>query len=298
MSSSNIKAIFSSANPNFYKEIFSQSFGRSLGYLALLVLIVSLILSAKFALELKKGIGVFSKEIVERLPEVIPQGIPPIRIEKGKVSSPVEQPLVFEKNGVAFVLDVTGKITSLDQYKEGLLLTQDKIIFKRDKEIGSETTEYDLSKMKFDLLDIKPGDKQKGEILILTWGKRVFSITRQSIDRVGNTIILLMLPFVLLFSFVAFLTGKLLQVLLFSLVSMAFNKTTGARLKYANLINIGIYALTPATVLSVVLISSSAGPAKNLALKAWPLCYMLLYMVFLYLAIIKCRQNTPEQVTP
>jgi hypothetical protein len=296
MSRNNIKAIFNSANPNFYKEIVSQSFGKSLGYLSFLVLLVSLILSAKFALDLKRGIVVFSREIVERLPQIIPQGIPPIRIENGKISSPVAQPLVFAKDGFAFVLDATGKVTSLDQYKNGVLLTQNKIIFKKEKEVGTETTEYDLSRIKFDLLDIKPGDKQKGEILNITWGKRVFILSKESIARVGNTAVLLILPFFLLFSFATFLIGKLLQVLIFSLVSLVFNRSTAASLKYGNLINIGIYAITPPTVLSVVLILSTAGPGKHLVLKIWPICYMVLYGVFLSLAIIKCKQNTQVEV--
>ncbi len=296
MSIKNIKAIFNSANPNFYKEIVSQSFGKSLGYLAVLVLIVSLILCAKFALELRRGIEVFSTEIVQRLPQVIPQGIPAIRIDSGKISSPVAQPFIFQKDGFAFILDATGKTTSLDQYKEGVLLMQDKVIFKRDKGVGSEITEYNLSKMKLDLVDIKPGDKQKGEILNITWGKKVFSITRESISRVGGMIVLFILPFFLIFSFAALLTGKLLQVLIFSLVSLVFNKSTAASLKYGELINIGVYAITPPTVLSVVLILSTAGPGKHLVLKIWPLCYMAMYLVFISLAIIKCKQKTEAQV--
>jgi hypothetical protein len=296
MGNNNIKAIFSSANPKFYKEIIFQPFGRSLGYLSLLLLIVSLILSAQFAWKLKKGIEVFSREVIERLPEIIPQGIPPLRIEKGRVSSPVPQPFVIQKDNFAFVLDVTGKVTSLDQYKEGVLVTRDKIILKRDKEVGSEISEYDLNRMKFDLLDIKPGNKDKGEIINLTWGKKTFSVTSSGIARLANTAVLLILPFFLFLSFTSLLIGKLLQVIIFSLLSLVINNATAGRLKYRELINIGVYALTTPTVLSVVLILSTAGPGKQLLLRVWPIFYVIIYVIFLSLAIIKCKQDTEPQV--
>ena len=43
---------------------------------------------------------------------------------------PESQPAIYTDSGISFILDTTGKITDLSDYKTGILVTADKIFFK------------------------------------------------------------------------------------------------------------------------------------------------------------------------
>jgi len=192
------------------------------------------------------------------------------------------------------VLDTTGKIVSLDGYKNGILITKDKVIFKAAEGGRTKVEEYDLSKVKISPFIVKSGDAQRGELLHLTIGKKILSITKNSIDKAGNVISLLVFAIMVLFMFGLFLNTKLFQIFIFSLVSLIINSLSSGRLKYVYLLNIGTYAITVPTVVSVFLILFPV-TGKQTLLKLWPLFYILLYLVFLYLAIVRCKQAEESQ---
>lgn len=293
-SKSSILAILRSADPKFYKEIALQPFSRSIKYLLLLVFIASLIISLKSVWELKKGIARFSYGAALDLAEMMP-AISEVKIDKGTASSPVKQPFIFQKEDFVFILDTTGAVTSLDNYKEGVLLEKNKLKVKtaQKKGLSSRTEEYDLSGIKSQPLIFKSGDKQKGEILSITVGNKVLNVSRDNIDKLGRRLSLLVSPVLLLVTFVFSLLAKLFQVVLFSAASLLFNSVLKAKLGYKSLLNIGVYAITPPTILSIIVLFLPWGAGKNTFFLIWPLFYIFFYVVFLSLAIGNCRQE-PE----
>ena len=75
-----------SFSPRFYKEIVSQSFGRSFGYLVLLVLTMSLVLSIKYSFNAQTGIQKGVEWINANLAEKLSEFLPEITIKDGKLS--------------------------------------------------------------------------------------------------------------------------------------------------------------------------------------------------------------------
>ncbi|HTY44755.1 MAG TPA: DUF1189 family protein [Patescibacteria group bacterium] len=290
------KGIVNSFNPRFYKHIAPQSFGKSFTYLLFMVLVVSLLLSAKYLLELRKGIADFTDLAFRNLEETLVSGFPEIKIEKGQVSSTVKQPFLVKKGDFAFVLDTTGQVTSLNEYKNGILVTANKLITKTTKSGGAsaEVNEVDLAKMRVDLLMLKPGDKQKGELVSLTINNKVFSVTKDNVNALGKKIAFILSPFLLILIFVSLLLGKLIHIVFFSLISLLANAIAKAGLGYRSLLNIGTYAITLPTAVSTVMIVLF-GTAKNGFLPALFLPYVVIYVAFLFLAVNHAKPGSGAQ---
>ncbi len=238
-----------SFSPKFYKNIVSQSFARSFGYLSLLVLVLSLVLSVKYTLNTRVAIQKFVEWINTVFVEKIPEFLPEINIKNGKVSSPAEQPLIREWKEFAFILDTTGTITSLDKYKNGILLTKHTLIVKHTERSKTQTEEYDLSKVKS--FKITPGEKE-GEFITLNFEGRKFNLTQNNIERWSDIVVKIIFPIMVASLFFYYLLAKIFHLLLFSLLSLIVNGVTNAKLKYDNLLNIGVLALTPPVVFSVL----------------------------------------------
>ncbi len=290
------KGILNSFNLTFYKHIAQQSFGKSFKYLLFMVFIVALLLSAKYVLELRKGIADFTNLVFKNLEQTLADGLPEIKIEKGQVSSTVQQPFMVKKADFVFILDTTGQVASLNEYKNGILLTVNKLITKSTKEngISSEVNEVDLTKMKVDLLLIKPGDKQKGELVSLAINNKIFSVTKDNINALGKKIALIISPFLLALTFLALLLGKLIHILVFSLVSLIANAVTKAGMRYRSLLNIGTYAVTLPTAVSTIMIIVF-GNAKNGFLPVLFLPYIVIYAAFLFLAVSQAKPGSGAQ---
>ena len=276
-----------SFNPKFYNEIAEQGFGKSFKYLVLFLLLVGLLIGGKFSFVIKTGLQQANQWISENLPGKMKEYLPQqIEIKNGKLSVDAEQPFIrlLAEEG-AFIVDTTGKITSLDDYKNGLLITETKLIFKQTKPTGAvETKEQSFADVP--LLNIKPGDNSRGEIIKLAWKssptepEQFFVLTYELLDKWARTLWkIAFLPF-FMFLFVYFLISKLLQLFLFSLVSLITNAIINAKLQYKNLLNIGIYALTPATFLATLFI------LFNVRIPAFGLIYILIYSTFLALGVV------------
>ncbi|MBU4128561.1 DUF1189 domain-containing protein, partial [bacterium] len=103
----------------FYKEIAFQKITKSIGYFFLFIFLITLVLSMKYSTALIQGMGEVSKELGDRLPE--------IRIENGVVSTDVQEPFTIEEKDFIFIIDTTGKKTTIDpSCKQGILLTKNK----------------------------------------------------------------------------------------------------------------------------------------------------------------------------
>ncbi len=240
----------STTNFRFYKEVAFQKVSKSIGYFFLFILLITLILSMKFSTALIQGMGEVSKELGDRLPE--------IRIENGVVSTDVQEPFVIEEKNFIFIIDTTEKTTTIDpSYKQGILLTKNKLIHKQSE---IETRAYDLSKIKS------------------------FTLNKEAMERWKETFSRFALPILLVSLFPYFILVKLIQILLFSLIALIMNTVTKANLKYENLFNISLFALTPPVLLATIF--NLAG----LKVPLFGLLYVAIYIIFLIGGIRSCRE--------
>ena len=245
------KAFVNSFNPAGYEKIVKQKFGQSFLYLFIFILIISAFFSVKFSATITQVAGEFIEKVGENIPE--------INITDGVVSVPVEQPYIHEVENYAFIIDTTGKITSLDGYDSGLLLTKNKLSYKDKSRMKTET--YDLSQVSS--VHITPellerGFKKGGKFLI---------------------------PGLFMALVIYFLIAKFIQLFLFSLASLFTNQVKNKNLSYPELLNIGVYALTPPTLLAAIMI------LFDLRFPLFALIYSLFYIFILVIAIGKIPQQ-------
>lgn len=278
------QSLLKSFNPHFYRYIAGQSFGRSFVYVLLLSFVLSLALSLKYTVTFKRFIPRAHQWLLAHAPEAWPKGLTEIKIENGRVSSPVVQPFTHKWGEFTFVLDTTGGISSLDEYKQGVLLLKNKVVFKRKKSaLETEIREYDLAKVESFI--IRKGNIDKGIIAEIINKDKSFVINAGTLKSLFMLFYRIAFIAMLLWFFIYYLNAKVTQGLFFALLALPANKILKANLKYRELLNIALYAFTPATV--SVLIMALAG----VNLPALWFLYCLLYSIYLILGIKDTRDN-------
>lgn len=237
----------------FYKEIASQKVSKSIGYFIFFILLITLLLSMKLSTVLIQGVGAMIEEFGDRLPE--------IRIKDGVVSIDAQEPFIIEEKDFIFIIiDTTGKITTIDpSYKQGILLTKNKLIHKQSE---IETRAYDLSKIKS------------------------FTVNKEAMERWRKAFSRFAFPFLVVILFLYYIVAKLIQILFFSLIALIANTATKANLKYENLFNISLFALTPPVLLATIF--NLAGLRIPFFLSLF--LYTVIYIVFLMGGIRSCRE--------
>ena len=277
-----------SFNPEFYRGIVTQSFGRSFGYFLLLILAVSIIFSIKYTADTRGVIGEvvtwINTEFAERLPEFLPE----ITIKDGEVSSPAEQPYIHEWEEFVFILDTTGSITSLDDYQNGVLITKRTIIVRTIEDDKIKTEEHDLSMITS--LNIGPG-KGEGELITFSFQEWRLSVTQENVTKWSKFISRALVPLIVVFLFFYHFTTKFIHLLFFSLVSLIANRIVDAGLEYSHLLNIGIFALTPPLALAVLVM------VFGLTMPLFWLLYIVVYCAFLIMAIKRCKTRNDEEAS-
>lgn len=280
-------SLLKSFNPKFYGNIIEQSFGRSFVYIMLLSFVVSFFLAVKIKIEYNKFAYMSGVWIEKHIDNIWPKGLAEIKIDNGQVSSDVQQPYIHKWNDFVFILDTTGAIKSLTDYNYGILIVKDKIIIKRKKS-GYETRieEYDLSRL--ERFVIHSGDINKGIIAEIKVRDKLFNISMKLIRFWMKFIGEIIFFAVLLILFPFYLCAKIFQGSLFALFSMLPNKFTGANLNYAKLLNISLYALTPATILAVIMIIT------GIKLPSFWFVYSAIYMSYIIAGIKNIKDNSIE----
>ena len=244
----------SSTDFKFYKEIFYQPFGKTLRFLLLLVLLVTLVLGIRYSI-------VFN-ELSKKGFQWIEEEVPYIEITNGVVTADVEQPYRKEEKNFIMVIDTTGQTLEINShYDTGILLTRDKLIVKQDE---IRTQEIDLSKVNSFRLDKKTLGK---------WRKFFVGIVT---------------PFMIIMQFVYTFIAKIIQAVVLGLVVLIFRP----QFHYSNILNVCIYALTPPTLLALLV-----ALVTPKALLYFPLIYLGMYIAFL-VGGIRQVENVEKPFSP
>lgn len=267
--------------PKFYRKIVFQPFGRSLEYLTLFVILFSLVLSLKYVFNTREWIQEAGRWIKTDFARELANNMPEINIINGEVSSPVEQPYIYELDESAFILDTTGSMDSLDQYTNCILITKHKFIIKKTERGNVEIEEYDVPMIR----SLNLAARSKGAIIRLSIGGRsIISLTDKFVDKCANISrhnIKYIIPIIPISLFLYYITAKLIHLMLFSLISLIICKITDARLKYRHLLNIGAYVIIPSAILAELIKLCGINPPL-----LW-IPYLGFYVVFLTMAILQ-----------
>lgn len=95
----------------------------------------------------------------------------------------------------------------------------------------------------------------------------------------------MLFPIMLIATYIIFCIAKFFQILLFSLISVATSSIANIKLSYRQLFNIGIYAITPSTILGTLL------AIFGIQLRFFGIIYSGLYIIYLIMAILNSKEK-------
>lgn len=240
----------------FYKQAKDFQASKVMKYIFSLIFLITLILSVRYSFDISKGLGIAVDWTKENLPI--------IEIQNGVVSVDAKQPYKIVEEDFALILDTTGEIASLDEYKSGILLTKNKVLYK-ESEVKTET--YDLSNIESVRID------------------------ENFMKALQKNLVWIIFPFMLLGVFIYFCIARFLQIFIFSLISLATSSIVNIKLSYKQLFNIGVYAITPSVILGALL------AVFLIQLPLFWIIYAGGYIIYLIMAILNCKE-APAKESP
>ncbi len=276
-----MQEIFKCFNPKFYKDIVTQSFLKSWLFLVVFILIFSGIIGIKASLFFVSALDVFTKTAIGMWQSQSVEEIPAIEIKDNQLVMPMqayikEFNLDDKKDVFAFAIepDLLKVNSVLEKYNNIVLIAKDKFIVKQKKTDNSfeqKTNMYE-SVNYFKLVFSK-------DVLKFILDKKTFDITPAVIHKWMGIVKVFSFPVVWLFVFIWFNFTKIIQILIFSLFAKLFALILKVDLEYKSLLNICVYAIVPATLISVFAI------VFNVSLLASPIVYIPVYLISVYFGV-------------
>jgi len=244
---------------SFYKSIKNNRFSRSFLYLLLLFLIVYSINGTKLFVVTRIGI--------DEITSAMSTNVPDFKLENGEFSFSGDMPYYISNSADgAFVIDTTGQVDEsiLRDASGGMLITKDTVYVKNSE---IETRRFSLTELKgmtltkADILEFMPK---------LSWIMLIF----------------------IAFGFIFVFGWKLLNAVILALLGLILNGIMKGNLKYGNLLNISIYALTLPLLLQLAL-NLSGYPFPSFWLIYWGIS-----LLYVGMAIRGSREenNGPQDV--
>ncbi len=251
-------AILCCAGFRHYREVRDLSLGASIKYLFQLVTVLGLLLTVSFI--------PWGWQLANRAANWTDHHVPPLEIKGGKVVSPVTQPYRAGNNEFLFLLDTTGQTTAADpQAMRGILLTSDTLIFW-----------------------LKADSRPDSPVYAQRHSLRAYPDAIINGDYVRSMILAAMVVSLPLLWLGGILTA-FAQALFFSLASSILEQGTPNGLRWSQLFNIALHAITPA---AVILTTYTAMRLEGLDLR---LIYIVVYGIFLLGATHACRNPLPQE---
>ncbi len=179
--------------------------------------------------------------------------LPNIVIKDGTASFDTASPYTMkDENGTAVaIFDASGEITSLENTEAQVLVTDSKIIFKKDK---VENREYSFSSIKdFTLTHEK----------IYSWAGW------------GNYLFILLYIFVIPFAFIY----RAFQALIYTLIGLIFQSILKTKYSFQTIYRLSIFALTPAYIIDKIF------GYFDFDFTGWSFACLVLSLSYLYFAM-------------
>lgn len=241
----------------FYRRIKDNKFSRSFVYLVLLFLIIYFINGTRTFIA--------ARIVMDELAVNLSYDVPEFKFENGEFSFEGKMPYyISSSTNEAFVIDTTGQVSKsvLKDVASGMLITKDKLYMKRSE---AETREISLSELK----DISFNKSDVIEFLPkLSWIVLIFIV----------------------FGFIFALGWKLINAVILALLGLIANAFFNCRLRFNNMMNISIYALTLPMLIQVA-VNLYGYPIPGFGLIYWGIS--ILYVV-LVLKSFSNEANEPD----
>jgi len=271
--------IIKSFKPQTYRVFARQRVMRTIGFFLMFVLLVSTVVayqSYTFVNDLLPYVGMW----IEDNFDTIFSEMPLIEIEDGKILAPRE--LYVQNFNDVFVFIIEPETDNiypiLERYKNVIVLAQKKLLIQFTRDRGIEETQmktYNLEKMHYFRLERM---QEKDGVEVLFGDNRVL-LTKDNVKATIEKVTTSVYPFFFIFFFFYYNGAKLIQVFLFSLVSLIMNEILRVGASYGEIFNIGVYALVPPTLMALVC------SLLELHIPFFAFGYILVYGLFLFWAL-------------
>lgn len=250
----------------FYRSIKNNKFSRSFVYLLLLFLIIYFINGTRTF--------IVTRIVIDELTSNLNVNVPEFRLENGEFSFEGKMPYyITSSTNEVFVIDTTGQVTEsvLKDAVYGVFITKDMIYLKNSR---LETRTFNLAELKGITLD-------KSDVVEflpkLSWIAIIF----------------------IAFGFIFVLGWKLVNAVILALLGLIANAVLKGRLKFNNLLNISMYALTLPMLLQLA-VNLYGYPLPKFGLVYWGIS-----ILYVTMAAKSCRDeeneldsgNEPEDMT-
>jgi len=273
--------------PAFYAKIARQSVARTIGFLLVLILIISAVFSLKSAWVINPRLELVQKWAEVNL-EKISRELPVIEIKDGALIQPKESYIRELGSNFVFAVELDpGKETAiLKKYKNVVMLTEKQFVFKQTGENSvSEEKRQDLGKVRnWKIFPIEGG-------LAFSFDNNQISVTPVVVKKWLKVIAILIFPVLLIVLFGLYSFTKPLQVLFFSLIGLIANAVLKAEASYKQIFNICAYALVPSTTLAVIL------EVSQVRLPGFWFLFSAIYILYIFLGLqsVKTSKITVSQ---
>ncbi|MBM3859437.1 MAG: DUF1189 domain-containing protein [Verrucomicrobia bacterium] len=241
-----------------YRDVRDRPLTASLFYLAQLIILLGLILAFRFVPA--------GWRLTDTVGDWAQAHVPPFRIQQGNVIADVPQPYRAGDDNFLFLLDTTGKATAADpEAMHGVLVTADALLFW-----------------------MKPDRNPSLPVFTQRHNLRGFPDSTITADYIRNFLragILMSIP--ILFAAASFLVVA--QILLFSFAAAILERGMAGGLRWPQLFNIALHAVTPAAIIFTTYL------AMRLEGFDLQLIYIIAYGVFLLGATNACRTPVAEE---
>lgn len=224
-----------------YQNLAAEKVSSTIGYIALIILIFSIVISITYVCEfwstINKAKEYINTEISEIKYENYELDITPnngeetieINTENGG------QPVVIVNTKADTEEEINECINNIKSQKNGILILKDKIIIK--SEASYNTIEYTYKQISEEY-NINKIDKE--ELINILSGREM-------------AIALCILAAILvLYMFILYVSSVLIDIFLLSILTYIVSRISGLRLKYSAIYNIATYSLTLPLILNII----------------------------------------------
>lgn len=180
------------------------------------------------------SVSYFTPQLSKLASEKLPQF--DLTVQKGVASTKMTQPQIFKQDDLALILDLKGKPSDLDAYKQGALLLSDRVIFKTEDSSGTiKTNEMRWSEF---------GDFTFDKNTVVNW------LSTNKMQLVLGLCLVSLLLGVFIFGF--YVLGQFLGMFLWTLVFFVLAKIFKKTADFGGVMNLVMYASVITVILGFV----------------------------------------------
>lgn len=261
-----------------YQNLAAEKVTRTIGYIALIILIFSVVIAATYVYEsynaINKAKEYINNEISEIKYENYELDVIPASGEKTIEIIPENagQPIVVINTAAETEEEINESINNIKSQKNGILILKDKIIIQSEAYPGTlEKTYKEISEQ----YNINKIDKQ--ELINILSGREM-----------AIALCVLALAMVL-YLFILYVSNILIDIFFLSILAYIVSRISGLRLKYSAIYNIATYSLTLPLILNIIYFAVNS--LTGFTIEYFRVMYTAIASVYIITAILMIKSD-------